>query len=526
MFGFSFKIQFEGIPTRDKWVELTTGDRVRHRGPELVAIDVALDHYYQSIHSHVVHYGGLKAAVTKMKIVTMQLCSILQVCEAWISAKSKAWELGMSSRGPLVRRLITNTLEALEVLDPHKAAYDPTDPTVYFRQVAADYRWHMLLPLIHNFSGPGRQLAPLNILEADSAVNPEHFLGAALAEKFSHQLASQTTDAQGEIKTAFNFSFDLLRQAKIDVARVLYLHQDHRWQHQIVIIDGYAWRVNEKGCPTFEKPTGMGELLISETTRKMYFLNHSVMSDQLREANEQRLNPEKVKRAFDEDMKARRSFDKLHSSELKSLRSRIYSEEDLDSIRALPATAHLTPRADEARPYQHQHSSFLAGEPCFFAGGLKFHWSDPGRIERIDNCSGHYQPKPQEIVKAIRFIQDNDANLDLESIGIDIGVTTMNGAGWSFGPAALDINAAEAMDDDIFQEQVMTVQRSVYEKIIRNYEGDIASIDWTAKTLAEAVALGVVPAEVAAELSTKFQEAPQKAKTRRPYSIRTDVNFF
>jgi hypothetical protein len=488
MFGFSFTEEFQGIPTRDEWVRYTSSSRVHHRGPELVAIDVALDHYHQSMASPSYGYGGLKAAITKMKIVTMQLSSILQVCQAWISAKSKAWELGLSSRAPLVRRLITNALEALEVLDPQKKGYDRKDPTVYFRHVASDYRWRMLLPLIHNFSKdtPGKQLAPLTILEANPAVNPEHFYGSTVAHQFRDQ--AQATAEESEVTTAFNFVFDFIRQAKMDAARVLYLPQDHRWPHQIVFYNGLAWRVDQRGRPIslVETPaSGHGELLISGTTKIMYYLEETVMQSQKTESDRQRLNPA----AF----KAKAG-----------------------------GPPRLIPRADEHKPAQHQHSSFLAGEPCFFAGGAIFDEGEPGRLIAIDNCSGHYQPKPKEIAKALKFMKEEDAGfgpgLDLEKIEIKVGLNVNGPQGWDFGPAALGINAAQAMDDHVFQYAIKKAQTEIYEKTIANYGGNVNEVEWTTTTLQEAKTLGIVPLD--------FLNDPEQPITRPQFKIRTDINFY
>lgn len=510
MFGFSFIEEFKGIPSREEWVRYTTSERVHHRGTTLLAIDASLDHYHRSMASPSYGYGGLKAAVEKIKIVTMQLVSILQVCEAWISAKSKAWELGQSSRAPLVRRLIKNTLEALEVLDPHRAAYSPTNPTVYFRHVASDYRWRMLLPLIHNFDthSPGKQLAPLNILEASPAVNPEHFLGSKIREEFV-------------IDTEFNFVFDFIRQAKHSANRVMYLQEDHRWPHQILFYQGLAYRVDQYGNRTETKVTGNGQILISGKTRIIYFLNDEIRNQQEADLKRQTRQAAETAQKFNEGMALRRKLDGrgIDRRELEdtdyaetTLRGRIYSRADSTENRSELAPARLIARPDIDSGVATQHSTFLAGEPCFFAGGATFSAEEAGTIVSLDNCSGHYQPTTQAMLDTLQFLKQSDARLDLKKILLMSGGITYNGYEWSFGPLDISLNAEQAEDDSVLKAAINQAQKAAYKKTIRLYADGGEEIAWDSMTLQDALKVGAITNEEAWALGLK---KPQRSLMSR-----------
>jgi hypothetical protein len=514
MFGFSFIEEFKGIPTRDEWVQYTTSERVHHRGTTLLAIDTSLDHYHQSMASPSYGYGGLKAALEKIKIVTMQLVSILQVCEAWISAKSKAWELGQSSRAPLVRRLIKNTLEALEVLDPHRAAYDPTNPTVYFRHVASDYRWRMLLPLIHKSEvydahSPGKQLAPLNILEANSAVNPEHFLGSKIRQEFV-------------INTEFNFVFDFIRQAKHNADRVMYLQEDHRWPHQIVFYQGLAYRVDQYGNRTETKATGDGQILISGKTRIIYFLNDEIRHQQAADLKRQTRQAAETAQRFNEGMARRRKFDgrEIDRQEFEdteyaetSLRRRVYSEADFTENRSELAPARLIARPDIDSGIATQHSTFLAGEPCFFAGGAVFSEAEAGTLVSLDNCSGHYQPTTQAMLDTLQFLKVSDASLDFKKITLASGGVRYNGVDWFFGAMDIHLNAEQAVDDRVLKAAIIQAQSVIYKNTIQRYTEEGMQIVWDAVTLQDALKVGAITSEEALAFGLK-------PKPRRPLMAR------
>ena len=138
MLGFSFSNEFPGIPTRDEWVQLTTGVFVQHRGTDLIAIDTALGHYHQTLASQAVvkvnekgaHYANFRAVITKMRIVTLQLCSLIDACGTWLANKTESGEIGSSSRAPLVRRLAAHAFDKVKVLLPEGKGFDAEDPSV------------------------------------------------------------------------------------------------------------------------------------------------------------------------------------------------------------------------------------------------------------------------------------------------------------------------------------------------------------------------------------------------------------
>ena len=493
--------EFEGLPSREDWVRMTS-EGVHERGQELVTIDAALGDYHQSKAYSTYNYGGLGAVVAKMKILTIQLAAILQACEVWLTAEVRAsgqtWELGQSGRTPLVRRLFMNTVEALEVLDPHKKAYDSNNPTVYFRHVASDYRWQMLLPLIHNFDAdnPGKQLASLNILEADPAVNPEHFYGSKVAEAFAKQ-------------EDFKFVFDFIRQAKFNESRVIYLPKDNRWPHEIVFYQGLAYRVDQYGKRTDVRATGEGvQLLISGKSMKIYALNAAVRDEQVEDLKQQILNQAQTQQEFDDDMESRlRLRGQIYSDRgfsrdsdgipetfksRRGIRDRIYSTTDLDEIGTDPTPVRLKPRLDIPVAINTQHSTFLAGEPVFFAGGCTFDPAEPGRLIELDNGSGHYQTKDKSIADTLKFFQASGFKLDLKKIEIQPSGKTYDDydQDWVFGPLKFKFSADLITDDEALKREIGYAQAQHYRYTIKQYEGGF--INWPPAILQNAIELGAI----------------------------------
>jgi hypothetical protein len=276
MLGFKSSREFLGVPTVSDWMSHTTGLTVLHRGPELSAIDQALVHYHQTKASPALAHGGWKAVLTKMKITTLQLVSILKACEDWLASKTESGEIARSSRAPVIRRLHHNCLDEILVLLPDRGGFDPSNISLYLYQVASDIRWKMILPLIHNTTDH-RHLHIDNALEANpGGINPDHFLGSDISHQFKGQ-------------NEFNFLFDMIRSEKVksETVKILYLDRDARWQHRICIEGGLVYRVNENGDPDTEKPvTGHGQFVISGgETKRMYYLNREAMGAELERAN-------------------------------------------------------------------------------------------------------------------------------------------------------------------------------------------------------------------------------------------------
>ncbi len=492
MLGFSFSNEFPGIPTRDEWVQLTTGVFVQHRGTDLIAIDTALGHYHQTLASQAVvkvnekgaHYANFRAVITKMRIVTLQLCSLIDACGTWLANKTESGEIGSSSRAPLVRRLAAHAFDKVKVLLPEGKGFDAEDPSVYLNLVAADIRWRMILPLIHNFTKdnlvffnkerPGKQLHILNIMESNpGGVNPEHFVGEGVAVEFSKQ-------------TEFNNLFDFVRQAETNCHRVLYLQEDQRWEHQFLIVDGLVHRVDRKGDPTKVKRTGTGEasnLLISAKTHRMYLLDHDIMTPALREYDRQRLGLEEL------------------------------TEDGFEHLKL--AT-------------QYRHSTFLAGEPCFFAGAMKIDPEEGGRIIEIDNCSGHYQPKPQAIIEAIKLMNAS-GHMQLDRISITVGMNH-----FSNGTMIFD-GVPNVCTADIAVRDPEEFNRAICKAQIRQYEIQLNELGnpFTIAQRDHAAALGVVGIEDAIVIgsptppkTSKISPTAGRVETSRPFKIRTNVNFF
>lgn len=480
MLGFKFSSEFQGIPTREEWVGYTTGTLVHHRGPELMAIDLALHHYHQTMASPSFGYGGLKAAVTKIKIVTLQLCSLINACEAWLTAKKQSWEIGFSSRAPLVRRLAAQALDKVNVLRPEDKGFNAETPATYLNIVAADIRWRMILPLIHDWQA-GKQLANLNIMESNpSGVNPEHYIGEGIVKEFNKQ-------------EEFAFLFDFIRKAQHNVERIMYLHEDHRWPHQILICDGLAYRVDRKGDRTEIRATGGGNLLISQTTRRIYFINKDVMATDLEDYDVKRLQPKTGPRRI--------YFEKPHTP-------RIIARPDPDGF----STKHT----------EFRHSTFLAGEPCLFAGAMTIDEAEPGRIVQMDNLSGHYQPTPKQLIDAIELMNET-GTLDLTKIKISVGMHCPGLVDFVWNGKPL-MNGDVIMTADIpcggeaglwaFQTAVKAQQKSYYEM------GVDLELKFTPTQLLEARALGVIGLEAVDPNYSRREPDPGPSK------IRTDVNFF
>lgn len=62
------------------------------------------------------------------------------------------------------------------------------------------------------------------------------------------------------------------------------------------------------------------------------------------------------------------------------------------------------------------HSAFMAGHPVQCAGHM---WFKNGKVEKIQNSSGHYQPTDASIVKVLNYLRMNQVNLkeiDVEPI--------------------------------------------------------------------------------------------------------------
>lgn len=66
------------------------------------------------------------------------------------------------------------------------------------------------------------------------------------------------------------------------------------------------------------------------------------------------------------------------------------------------------------------HSSFFAGKPVAAAGEIIF---DEGKILKISSNSGHYQPKPENFVQALKEIQSRGIILSEKQISFE-------GTGW------------------------------------------------------------------------------------------------
>ena len=458
MLGFRSSREFMGIPTESEWLSHTTGLTVRHRGAELLAIDRAIGHYHQTKASQALEHGGWKAILTKMKVITLQLTSIVKACEDWLTSKTASGEIARSSRAPVILRLLQNSLDEVLVLLPEGKGFDPANPAPYLYQVASDIRWKMILPLIHNTSSH-RQLHMDNAMESNpGGVNPDHFLGDHIATQFK---------AQNE----FNFLFDFIRSKKVasDTAKILYLARDARWQHRICIEGGHVYRVKENGIPNTEKRvTGNGQLLISAENKHIYFLNREVMDAELEKRN--------------------------------------------------------ADVAADGHHYEIRHSTFLAGEPCFFAGGLSISSVTPGKIEMIDNCSGHYRPSIKEFIAAINLLNET-GTLNLDDIFLAVGMYAPSPEGkWLFNGRPI-CSAKIAVDDfSEFEKIINQKQKVLFEQGLE--EGMALS----GELLNNAMTLGVSNLTLETYLDSMGMSEMQKNESlkekRSKVQIRTDINFF
>jgi hypothetical protein len=445
MLGFKSSRSFTGVPTVSDWMSHTTGLTVLHRGAELLAIDQAIAHYHQTKASPALAHGGWKAVLTKMKITTVQLCSILSSCEYWLASKTESGEIGRSSRAPVIRRLHQNCYEELLVLLPGARGFDPANLSPYFYHVASDIRWKMILPLIHNTTNH-RHLHIDNAVEANpGGVNPDHFLGAHISSQFKEQ-------------NEFNFLFDFIRSKKVstETAKILYLERDARWQHRICIEGGLVYRVKENGDPITEAPlTGFGQLLISAgKDKKMYFLNGEVM-----DADLQRLNA--------------------------------------------GATAN-------GHPYEMRHSSFLAGEACFFAGGMTISEKTPGKIDSIDNMSGHYRPSVKEFIAAINFMNQAQT-LVLKDIYLNVGMYSHTPDGkWEYNGRAICTADTAILDWLQFERLVNAQQKKLFEQALE------VDMTITGSLMEYAKALGVM-------LPVPSSSSDEKDSDEIPKQFRRDL---
>ena len=63
---------------------------------------------------------------------------------------------------------------------------------------------------------------------------------------------------------------------------------------------------------------------------------------------------------------------------------------------------------------QHHHSSYLGGKSVLFAGGIDT--NQTGQISKLDNGSGHYKPRKEDFIAAIRSLDELGADLRIASI--------------------------------------------------------------------------------------------------------------
>jgi hypothetical protein len=75
------------------------------------------------------------------------------------------------------------------------------------------------------------------------------------------------------------------------------------------------------------------------------------------------------------------------------------------------------------------HSTFMAGRPVQCAGHM---WFKNGKVEKIKNSSGHYQPTDASMVKVLNHLRMNQVNLreiDVKPITGFLRINTMP-SGW------------------------------------------------------------------------------------------------
>jgi hypothetical protein len=172
--------------------------------------------------------------------------------------------------------------------------------------------------------------------------------------------------------------------------------------------------------------------------------------------------------------------------------------------------------------YEMRHSTFLGGEACLFAGGMVISSKEPGKIETIDNCSGHYRPSIQEFIAAIRLMNVT-GTLNLNEIYLNVGLYSFSPSGWNFNGYPI-CTAKTAIEDFPEFERNLNVAKKMML---------IQGIEQGAKLgrdqLSDAMAFGVdldlsqyLDAMGMSEVQTKESARDRVSNT----NIRTDINFF
>jgi hypothetical protein len=150
----------------------------------------------------------------------------------------------------------------------------------------------------------------------------------------------------------YKFLFDYVRQADVLCAEIIYLNEDERWHQQFRVEDGKAYRLlSPDGSRKELLPSRSTGNLIISTDQHLYFLNKGHFQGKIDE------------------------------------------------------------RAAAGHQAEFRHSSFMAGEPVLFAGGLAISSSEPGVITDVDSGSGHYRPSFLDFHKGLKVLQANGVDM-------------------------------------------------------------------------------------------------------------------
>jgi hypothetical protein len=389
----------QSMPTVQQWIDRTTvttlGFRHARKNPDLLAIDTALRNYEMSARTAVMPGETPAATLTRTRIQVLNLLDIIKKCTVWVEHKRMALQIESSNRLTTVLDLArcaeaeverhadsVGSLSRTRGRLTHQAGQASTVMSPAAR-LAAQTRFAMVRTAMLQ-QGTGKGLALSVASENNSTgMNPRHYEGSSLQNQFG----DDRTNAD------YKFLFDYARQARLELAQIIYLGQDERWQHQIRIEDGLAYRLAAPDGslqPSPLPPGSQGNFIISNEMN-LYFLNLPV---------------------FEGEIAARKA------------------------------------RGETA---EFRHSSFMGGKPVLFAGGMEISKSRAGLITMVDSLSGHYKPNLIQFYKALQVLKEN--GVDMSNVDAMHALMKDDGDGGSFASQAL-FKAATLLSRSLTQIKV------------------------------------------------------------------------
>ncbi len=389
----------ENIPTVEQWIVRTTittfGFKHSRKNPDLLAIDSALRNYEISSRTAVIPGETPAATLTRTRIQVLNLLDIIKKCTTWVANKKAAKHVESSNRLKTVLDLArcaeaeverhaqtVGSLSRTRGRLTHQAGQASSVMSPAAR-LAAQTRFAMVRTAMLQ-QGPGKALALSVASENNSTgMNPRNYEGSSLQNRFGDD----------DTNASYKFLFDYARQAKLDLAQIIYLGHDERWRHQIRIENGLAYRLAAPDGslqPSPLPPGSQGNFIISNEMN-LYFLNLPV---------------------FEGEIAARQA------------------------------------RGERA---EFRHSSFMGGTPVLFAGGMEISSSRPGLITSVDSLSGHYKPNLIQFHRALGVLREN--GVDMTNVEAIHALMKDDGEGGSYASQAL-FRAATLLSRSLTQIKV------------------------------------------------------------------------